>query len=86
MFDEVNKTIKRYHETVEEDFDSLIDTLLNELLKVLMELESEGLFGDRNDNRFIDICVTDSSNEIMLKSARLLNTLKVYEEYASEFE
>lgn len=86
MFDEVNKTIKRYHETVEEDFDLLIDTLLNELLKVLIELESEGLFGDRNDNRFIDICVSDSSNEIMLKSARLLNTLKVYEEYASEFE
>ncbi len=86
MFDEVNKIIKKYHETVEDDFNMGVNTLLKESLNVLMELESEGLFGDRNDNRFIVICVADSSNEIMIESARLLNTLKIYEEYASEFE
>ncbi|MFB7121820.1 DUF4303 domain-containing protein [Bacillus tropicus] len=85
MFDEVNKIIKKYHETVEDDFNMRVNTLLKELLNVIIELESEGLFGDRNDNRFIVICVTDSSNEIMIESARLLNTLKIYEEYASEF-
>ncbi|MBJ7987694.1 DUF4303 domain-containing protein [Bacillus cereus] len=85
MFDEVNKIIKKYHETVEDDFNMGVNTLLKESLNVLMELESEGLFGDRNDNRFIVICVADSSNEIMIESARLLNTLKIYEEYASEF-
>ncbi|EJS63128.1 hypothetical protein ICU_04734 [Bacillus cereus BAG2X1-1] len=85
MFDEVNKIIKKYHETVEDDFNMRVNTLLKELLNVLMELESEGLFGDTNDNRFIVICVTDSSNDIMIESARLLNTLKIYEEYASEF-
>lgn len=85
MFDEVNKIIKKYHETVEDDFNMRVNTLLKELLNVLMDLESEGLFGDTNDNRFIVICVTDSSNDIMIESARLLNTLKIYEEYASEF-
>ncbi|MDD9261698.1 MULTISPECIES: DUF4303 domain-containing protein [Bacillus cereus group] len=85
MFDEVNKIIKKYHETVEDDVNMRVNTLLKESLNVLMELESEGLFGGRNDNRFIVICVTDSSNEIMIESARLLNTLKIYEEYASEF-
>ena len=85
MFDEVNKIIKKYHNIVEDDFNIRVHTLLKETLNVLMELESEGLFGDRDDNRFIVICVTDSSNEIMIESARLLNTLKTYEEYASEF-
>ncbi|EEL19926.1 hypothetical protein bcere0017_52970 [Bacillus cereus Rock1-3] len=85
MFDEVNKIIKKYHETVKDDFNMRVNTLLRELLNVLMELESEGLFGDKNDNRFIVICVTDSSNDIMIESARLLNTLKIYEAYASEF-
>ncbi len=85
MFDEVNKIIKKYHNLVEDGFNIRVNTLLKETLNVLMELESEGLFGDRDDNRFIVICVTDSSNEIMIESARLLNTVKTYEEYASEF-
>ncbi|MED0981386.1 DUF4303 domain-containing protein [Bacillus paramycoides] len=85
MFDEVNKIIKKYHETVEDDFSMRVNTLLKESLNVLIELESEGLFGGRNDNRFIVICVTDSSNEIMIESARLLNTLNIYQKYASEF-
>ncbi|PEA06995.1 hypothetical protein CN425_19015 [Bacillus cereus] len=85
MFDEVNKIIKKYHETVEDDFNMRVNTLLKESLNVLIQLESEGLFGDRNDNRFIVITVTDSSNEIMVESARLLNTLKIYVEYAAEF-
>ena len=85
MFDEVKKIIKKYHNIVEDDFNIRVNTLLKETLNVLMELESEGLFGDGDDNRFIVICVTDSSNEIMIESARLLNTLKTYEEYASEF-
>lgn len=85
MFDEVNKIINKYHDIVEDDFNIRVNTLLKETLNVLMELESEGLFGDGDDNRFIVICVTDSSNEIMIESVRLLNTLKTYEEYASEF-
>ncbi|EMY4797539.1 DUF4303 domain-containing protein [Bacillus paranthracis] len=85
MFEEVNKIIKEYHETVKDDFSMRVNTLLKELLNVFIELESEGLFEDRNNNRFLVICVTDSSNEVMIESAQLLNTLKVYEEYASEF-
>ncbi|WP_166243156.1 DUF4303 domain-containing protein [Paenibacillus turpanensis] len=85
LFDEVNNMIKKYHETVKDSFDNRVNTLLKESLNVLMELEAEGLFGNKNDNRFIVICVSDSSNEIMTESARKLNTLKVYEQYASEF-
>ena len=85
LFDDVNKIIKQYHETVQDDFKIRVDTLMKELLSVLVELESEGCFGEKNDRRFIVICAADSSNETMLESARLLNTAKVFDEYASEF-
>lgn len=84
-FDEVNKMIKNYHESEEDPFDERVKTLLRESLEVLIELESEGLFGPRNDNRFVSICVSDSANEMMTDSVRALNTSKVFEEYASEF-
>ncbi|MNJ61295.1 hypothetical protein D3C77_570750 [compost metagenome] len=85
MFNEVNDIIKKYHEIIEDDFNLRVETLLKISLNVLIQLESEGLFGQKNDHRFISICVSDSSNEIMIESVRELNTLKVYEEYVSEF-
>lgn len=85
MFNEVNNIIKNYHEIIEDDFNLRVETLLKDSLHVLIQLESEGLFGQKNDNRFISICVSDSSNEIMIESVRELNTLKVYNEYVSEF-
>ncbi|WP_068776123.1 DUF4303 domain-containing protein [Paenibacillus sp. FJAT-26967] len=85
MFDEVNQTIRNYHETVKDSFEERVTTLLQASLDVLIELESTGLFGPRNDSRFLVICVSDSENEIMIESAQKLNTSKVCEDYASEF-
>lgn len=85
MFDEVNKIIKKYYNIVEDDFNIWVYILLKEMLNVLMEFELEGLFGDRDDNWFIVICVIDLLNEIMIELVWLFNIFKIYEEYVLEF-
>lgn len=54
-------------------------------LEALCELEAGGLFGPRSAERFVVLCLSDSSHEVMLESAKRLNDDDVYQAYAEEF-
>lgn len=86
LFEQVNKIIRQYYEEMKNKFVKYKKDILGQALQALLELEAEGLFGSKNDNRFIVIWLSDDHNEIINTSAKKLNTRKVYEEYASEFE
>ncbi len=81
LFDKVNQLIAKLYEEQGDDFYTYKESLLNQALEALNELESEGLFGAKDDNRFLIVWVTDSDHDIRVKSAEKLNTLKVFKEF-----
>ena len=88
LFHEVSAVMDKAIEEVEEDddvYEETVERLFTEALEVMAELKEEGLFGNVDDSRYLAVWVSDSCNEIMDKSVKMLNTPKVYEEYASEF-
>ncbi len=85
LFEEVNSIIAQFYNEKKDCFDEFRDYILNTSLQVMKELEQEGLFGLKNDERFLVIWISDSSDEIINISAKQLNTQKVYKEFASEF-
>lgn len=86
LFHEVNAIMDKAIELAEDDdYEETQERLFNEALEVMVELKEEGLFGNVDDSKYLAIWVSYSCNEIMEKSVKILNTAKVYEEYASEF-
>lgn len=88
LFHEVSAVMDKAIELTEDDDDQYEETvqrLFNEALEVMNELKEEGLFGKIDDNKYLAIWVSDSCDEIMEKSVKMLNTKKVYGEYASQF-
>jgi hypothetical protein len=49
------------------------------------ELDADGLFAPKTDERFVGLCLADSDDPIMLESAKRLNTPAVFEAYEAEF-
>ncbi|MCB2355746.1 DUF4303 domain-containing protein [Clostridium estertheticum] len=86
MFDVVNKIIGELYSKPNAIFKQIKKEILSESLKAMDELDENGIFGIKNDNRFLIIWISDSDSEIMSASAKKLNTIKVYQEYVSEFE
>lgn len=85
MFQLVNEIIAEYYSKLNDNFEQFVQDILEQALQSLYELQSEGLFGVKHDNRFLVVWVSDSGNEIMNTSAKLLNTEKTFKEYALEF-
>ena len=85
MFEEVNKIIAKSYDDMEENFYEFKQGVFNVSLQAMKELEQEGLFGPKTDERFLVIWVSDSNDEIINISAKQLNTQRVYKEFASEF-
>ncbi len=85
MFDQVNRILKQYKQNIEDHFPQFKKDVLGQALQALLELESEGLFGPKDDQRFLVVWLSDSSDETINASAKKLNTKKAYEKYASEF-
>lgn len=85
MFDQVNRIINQYGQDMEEHFSKFKKEVLGQALQALLELEAEGLFGPKNDQRFLVVWLSDSNDEIINTSAKKLISKKVYEVYASEF-
>ncbi|EAO52528.1 hypothetical protein RBTH_01814 [Bacillus thuringiensis serovar israelensis ATCC 35646] len=86
MFDEVKKIIKKYHNIVEDDFNIRVNTLLKELVMCLWNLNQKDCLEIERIIDLLSFCYPDFFvRKSMIVSARLLNTLKTYEEYASEF-
>lgn len=81
MFADVNALLRRMHDEAPAELGCVLPTCLD----VLIELEAEGVFGARMDSRFIVICLCDSDDEIMMESAKRLNTEHAFTAYAGEF-
>ncbi|MHC1686080.1 MAG: DUF4303 domain-containing protein [Clostridiaceae bacterium] len=85
LFDNANKIIKELYNRDDIEFIQYKESILDVTLEAIQELDDSGLFGIKNDARYLVIWISDSANEIMDISAKQLNTARVYEEYASEF-
>jgi len=85
LFDQVNRMIKAYCEEMDDDFGKFREDVLRQALQTLIELEVEGLFGVKDDQRFLILWLSGSADPIMDAAARALNTQKAYEKFASEF-
>ncbi len=60
-----------------------VTKLHNAILKALIELRNDRIFGS-NDN-FVIIWIPDSDDEIIYQSAKVLNSAFVYETFMAEF-
>ena len=85
LFEKVNQIKDEILSGYENNSSEKIDLILQTSLDTLCELEKEGCFGLKTDDRFLGICIADSDDKIMLKSVKLLNTEKVFKLYASQF-
>jgi hypothetical protein len=85
LFDGVNTIVNELHEDESIDFGEKREAILRVCLEAMCELETDGLFGPRTDKRFLVICLSDSDDEIMMESAKRLNTPAVFEAYAGQF-
>lgn len=85
LFAGVNAIVDEIHADDSVAFGDKREAVLRLCLDVLRELDSNGLFGARTDDRFVVICLSDSDEEIMMESAELLNTPNAFAAYADEF-
>lgn len=85
LFGVVNGIVSEIHADESVEFSERREAILRVSLEAMCELESEGVFGPRTSDRFVVICLADSSEPTMMKSAKLLNTPEVFEAYASQF-
>lgn len=84
LFDGVNRALENLHDEAS-SFEALKEGILETALQVLVELESEGLFGPRDDERFVVLWVADSDHPIMERAAKELNSPAVYASYSIEY-
>jgi len=85
IFDDVNNELSSIMDCEHPKWSERRSSVLNACLDVLYDLEQDGLFGPKESNRFVVICLSDSDDAIMDKSAKLLNSVDIYESYAKEF-
>ena len=99
MFDEVNRLLAKimdcYDDIEGDQNESWIDQndiwveqrqkVLDACLEELVSLDSSGLFGSQDSGRFVVICLSDSGNPIMDRSAKELNNQEVYKAYSEKF-
>lgn len=85
LFEKVNEVVNEILSDEAVEFPEKREAILRASLSVLVDLESEGLFGSKTNDRFLVICLSDSDEPIMMESAKLLNTSKAFKAYAAEF-
>lgn len=85
LFDAVNAVVGQIHDIDSVEFTDKREAMLRTAMDVLCELDAEGLFGPKSDERFVAVCVADSDEPIMLESVERLNTSAVFEAYCAEF-
>ena len=60
-----------------------VKKLHNAILKALIKLRYDEIFGSQNN--FVIIWIPDSDDEIIYQSAKVLNSTTVYETFMTEF-
>ena len=83
LFAEANKRLKALHGMLE--YPLFRQQSLEAALQALQELEADGLFGPRSDDRFVALWVVDSNDPITDRSAKELNSPAVFAAYSSEY-
>jgi len=83
LFTEVNAILKELYRSL--DFASYRTQSLQAAYDALRDLEAEGLFGPRSENRYVVLWLSDSSDPIMEKAAREFNCPTVYAAFAKEY-
>lgn len=87
MFATVNQLLKEHMSVdyeVVDDFAERRASALALFLDVLVELERDGLFGERDDSRIVMVYLSDSGDTITDDSVKALNSAAVAAEYATE--
>ncbi|WP_299973852.1 DUF4303 domain-containing protein [uncultured Pseudoteredinibacter sp.] len=85
IFDGVNSRLAKIMDCDHPEWIERRQEVLEACLCTLSELDKSNLFEPKDSGRFIAICIADSDDPIMKKSAKLLNSSSVYEAYAKEF-
>ena len=85
IFDGVNSLLANIMDCDHPEWEERRQEVLEICLNTLFELDKNNLFGSKDSGRFIAICIADSNDPIMDRSAKLLNQSSVYEAYAKEF-
>ena len=83
LFDEVNKLLKLLYDSFE--FSLYRKQSLEAAFQTLRQLEAEGLFGPRSNNRFVVLWVVDSCDPIMEEAAAALNSPAIFEAYSDVY-
>jgi len=85
LFDEVNDYLSKCYDESKENFEDYVEKFDEYGMQVLLNLAASGLFGEKNDSRFLCFFFVDSHNSITIDSSLLLNTKLTHEKFASEF-
>jgi len=85
IFDEVNNLLIEIMNCDHPEWSERRSKVLENCLEVLCSLENHDFFGPKNSDRFVVICIPDSDDPIMDKSAKLLNSETNYNLYSKEF-
>lgn len=85
LFNDVNRILKELYSNPGFSFEDYKMQSLEKGLEVLKELEAEGFFGARDDNRYVVLWISDSSDPIMDRAVKELNSENIWKAYASEY-
>lgn len=85
LFDDANRILRALYEQ-KQSFGEYRQKALATAREVLNVLESEGLFGPREADRFVVLWLSDSNDPVMNATAKELNSTETYRAYAAEYE
>jgi len=81
LYEEVNEILEYLIKRSTLSFHSAFEAVVDICFDSMLQLESEGVFGRKTDERFLAIFFVDSDEEIMNKSVKALNTPKTFESF-----
>ena len=85
LFDDANRILKEMYTKGGLSFEEYKKQSLENGLEVLKELENEGFFGAREDNRYVVLWISDSADPIMDRAVKELNSANIWKAYATEY-
>ncbi len=83
LFVEVNGLLRALYASM--SFAAYTRGALEVAYTVLQELREEGLFGPKDESRYVVLWLSDSANPIMDRAAKEFNCPSIYEAYVAEY-
>lgn len=85
LFGEVNAILKDLYGNRFVSFSRYKKKSLEAAFDVLQELEADGIFGPRSDNRYVVLWLSDSNNPIMDRAVKEFNSPNILAAYIKEY-